>query len=55
MVLVLKKGATKEEIIRVSQRLKLKPKKRDLSRWCGIIKLKEDVLTIQKRMRDEWE
>lgn len=24
-------------------------------KFCGVIKLKEDALTIQKRLRDEWD
>ena len=27
----------------------------DTRKHCGVIRLKEDPLTIQKRMRDEWE
>lgn len=27
----------------------------DTHKFCGVIKLNEDPLTIQKRMRDEWE
>ena len=27
----------------------------DAFKYCGVIKLKEDPLAIQKRMRDEWE
>jgi hypothetical protein len=27
----------------------------DLSKYCGVIKLTEDPLTSQKRIRDEWE
>lgn len=27
----------------------------DLMAYCGILKLKEDPLAIQKRLRDEWQ
>ena len=27
----------------------------DTRKHCGVIRLKEDPLTLQKRMRDEWE
>ena len=30
-------------------------KKVDLLRFCGILKLKEDPLVIQKRLRNEWQ
>jgi hypothetical protein len=30
-------------------------KKLDAKKYCGVIKLKEDPLVIQKRLRDEWE
>ncbi len=26
----------------------------DTKKYCGVIKLKEDPLAIQKRLRDEW-
>jgi len=26
----------------------------DTRKFCGVLKLKEDPLTIQKRLRDEW-
>jgi preprotein translocase subunit Sss1 len=33
-----------------------KPKKDfDALKYCGVIKLKEDPIDIQKKMRDEWE
>ncbi|WP_156123600.1 hypothetical protein [Flavihumibacter sp. ZG627] len=59
MELVLKKGATKKEI----QALERKLYKEKVSsgfnakKYNGILKLKlkEDPLVIQKKMRDEWE
>lgn len=27
----------------------------DTKKFCGVIKLKEDALTIQKKLRDEWQ
>lgn len=27
----------------------------DTKKYCGVIKLKEDPLTIQKKLRDEWQ
>lgn len=26
----------------------------DTKKFCGVIKLKEDPLAVQKRLRDEW-
>ncbi len=57
MVLVLNKGATKKEIDQINKKLGSLPprKKMDAKRYCGVIKLKEDPLDIQKKLRDEWE
>lgn len=57
MVLVLKKGASKKEMERINKKLRLLPsrKKLDAKKYCGVIKLTEDPLAIQKRLRDEWE
>lgn len=54
MVTVIKKGADKEEIEKALSNMKGK-KKFDAYKYCGAIKLNEDPLEIQKRMRDEWE
>jgi hypothetical protein len=56
MVLILKKGASKKEIEAVTKKLSgIRRKKRfDAYKHCGVIKLKEDALAIQKRLRNEW-
>jgi hypothetical protein len=56
MVFVLKKGASKKEIDAITEKLsKIRRKKGfDANKHCGVIKLKEDPLAIQKRLRDEW-
>jgi hypothetical protein len=54
MVLVLKKGADKKEMEAISEKLR-SPKGVDTKKYCGTIKLQEDPLTIQKKMRDEWQ
>ncbi len=54
MVLVLKKGASKREIESIEKKLKNKGGV-DVMKYCGKIKLKEDALTIQKNLRDEWQ
>lgn len=54
MVLVLKKGASKKDMENITA--KLQPSKGvDTRKYCGTVKLKEDPLVIQKRIRDEWE
>jgi hypothetical protein len=57
MLLVLKKGASKKEIEQINKQLRQMPsrKKLDAKKYCDVIKLKEDPLVIQKRLRDEWE
>ncbi len=54
MVTVIKKGFNKKELEKALTNLKSK-KKFDAYKYCGVIKLKEDPLKIQNRMRDEWE
>lgn len=55
MVLVLKKGASKKEIDVLRKKLGKIPKKGvDTKKYCGVIKLKEDPLVIQQKMRNEW-
>jgi hypothetical protein len=54
MVLVLKKGASKREIESIEKKLKNKSGV-DVMKYCGKVKLKEDALSIQKRLRNEWQ
>lgn len=54
MILILKKGASKEEMDNISAKLPVN-KGVNTKKYCGVIKLKEDPLITQKRMRDEWE
>jgi len=57
MVLVLKKGASKKEIEAIEKKLyKEKPSNGfDAKKYNGALSLKEDPLTIQLKLRDEWE
>jgi hypothetical protein len=57
MVLILKKGASKKEMEQINRKLSRMSsrKKLDAKKYCGVIKLKEDPLLIQKRLRNEWE
>ena len=57
MVLILNKGASKKDIDLINEKLSQLStrKKLDAKKYCGVIKLKEDPLVIQKKLRDEWE
>nr|WP_294946569.1 hypothetical protein [uncultured Mucilaginibacter sp.] len=57
MVLVLKEGATKEEIDEIDNILYKQKSKGGFNakKYNGIIPLKEDAMAIQKKMRDEWQ
>lgn len=52
MVLILKKGASKKQIQDITKKLELK-KSICISKYIGRIKLTEDPLEIQKKLRDE--
>jgi hypothetical protein len=54
MVLVLKKGASKKEMDNISVKLQV-TKGVNTKKYGGTVKLREDPLAIQKKMRDEWE
>jgi hypothetical protein len=53
MVLVLKKGASKKQMLDLSKNLK-KSAGVNTKKFCGVIKLKADPLELQKSFRDEW-
>ena len=60
MVVTITSSSSPEEIEQALKKLKknnTKASKKhfDAFKYCGVIKLKEDPLTIQKRMRNEWE
>lgn len=54
MVTIIKKGIKKKEFDKKLSSLK-SVKKFDAHKFCGIIKLEEDPLLIQRKLRDEWE
>jgi len=57
MVLHLKQGAAKKEMDDIFEKLWGKSKATrgvDTKKFCGVIKLKEDLLAIQQKMRNEW-
>ncbi|HLS29664.1 MAG TPA: hypothetical protein VK021_02285 [Flavobacteriaceae bacterium] len=56
MVVVLNQGASKKTMQKLLEKL-LKRKKQkgvDTHKFCGVITLKTDPLTLQKNWRDEW-
>ncbi len=57
MVTVLKQGATKQKILTIMKKIlkEQKTKGIDAKKYCGILRLKEDALKLQKGMRNEWE
>jgi hypothetical protein len=60
MEIVFRPGMTRKEIDALWKKVRTGRRKRaakpvpDLWQFCGVIKLKEDPLVIQQRMRDEW-
>ena len=57
MVLALKKGATKKDIEAIEKIIYKEkvPGGFNAKKYNGIMKFDEDPLTIQKKLRDEWE
>ncbi len=53
---IFKKGASKEEIEQLNKELFQIGNKKplDAQKYCGIIKLDEDPMVIQKSLRNEW-
>jgi hypothetical protein len=55
MVLTIRKGAGKKEILAIEKKLSHHEVGFNAEKYNGIIKFKEDALEIQKKLRDEWE
>jgi hypothetical protein len=53
MVTIIKKGSTQRRINQALKKLRTQ-KGLDAFKFCGSIRLSEDALGIQKKMRDEW-
>ena len=51
----IKSKKEKNHIIRRSKIKSSKPEGVDTLKYCGTIKLKEDPLVIQKKLRNEWQ
>ena len=54
-VIKLKRDATDEEMEAIKEQTPPQKNGIDLKKYCGVIKLTEDPLEFQKRIRDEWE
>lgn len=54
MTIILKKGQHLSDVLSIKNPA-TNTKKLNAKKYVGVLKLKEDPLEIQKRMRDEWE
>jgi hypothetical protein len=54
MVTVIKKGSSSQKLLKLLKKLQIS-NGLDAFKYCGIIHIKEDALTIQKKLRNEWE
>jgi hypothetical protein len=57
MTFKINKNTTKKEFVKLLATIKRSKKTNgiDLSKHCGVLKLKKDALQIQKEMRNDWE
>ncbi len=56
MITIIHSGASKEKIQSILENRKKNRLKKviDLKKYCGVVKLKSDPVSIQKSLRDEW-
>jgi len=56
MITIIKQGSTQTMINELLGKLFNKKKSKGINtrKYCGVLKLKEDSLSIQKQLRDEW-
>jgi hypothetical protein len=54
MVTIIKKGSPRQKILKVLKKLQITAGL-DAFKYCGVIRLKEDALALQRKMRNEWE
>ena len=55
MVTIIKKGYSLSKIRKALKNTEKNKKLFDASKYCGVIKINEDALKIQKKLRDEWQ
>jgi len=55
MVTTIKKGTPKNKVDDIfARRKKTVTRKINIKKYCGVIKLKEDPLELQRKWRNEW-
>lgn len=54
MVVVIRKSSSREQITKALDKLKRR-KGFNASKYCGVLKLDDDPVAIQKALRDEWD
>jgi len=54
MAIVITKGSSKKEIKKKLDKVRKSHAKKELSKLCGVLKLQDDPLKLQKKWRDEW-
>lgn len=57
MIAILKPGSTQLRISELWEQFNAKKKGKGIEakKFCGVLKLEEDPLDMQKRLRNEWE
>jgi len=55
MATVLKKGTSKQEIVKNINNVSQKRRKKELLKLAGTLKADIDPLVFQKKLRDEWD
>ena len=53
MLIIIKNGSTRRRINQALKKLRVQ-KGLDAFKFCGSIRLSEDALSIQKKIRDAW-
>jgi hypothetical protein len=54
MVTIINKNSSLKQISEAIKKMLEYQKEHDAYKFCGVIKLKEKPLSIQKKMRNEW-
>jgi len=54
--MTIKRGTERDQIQAMFEKLRMQRsrKKRNLSKYCGVLSLKQDPMELQKKWRDEW-
>ncbi len=55
MVTVIKRGSPPKMVKEKYEKLRRRKGQKNIKKFCGVVKLKEDPLKLQKQWRDEWE